>query len=1097
VSNPPWKNRPDDDESGEGADRPDDPSGDQPSDPTDPTGPSEPTGPSGPSEPAGRPDRGAGDDPMRDLAALFGPFAAGGAGAGGAGRFGGGRGGGGGGGGGPRGPQPAQAQAQRPRRSPLTVTLFALAAIVIAVTWLAGLWTDLLWYDSVGFRDVFTKVLLTRAALFVAGFGLVAGLVAGSMALAYKHRPIYVPTTQAQQVLEQYRQAIEPVRRLSMYAVPGVLGLLAGSAAASQWETVMLWINGGEFGTADPQFNLDVGFYVFELPFFRFLLGFATVALGLALVAALVTHYIYGGIQLPGRGPSTRMAFIHVGVLGALLALVRAGVYWLDRYSLTTREATLITGITYTDANAVLPTKAILAVAAVMLAGMFLAAIWTRSWRIPLVGIALLTVTSIVAGGIYPALVQSLRVRPSERALEAPFIQRNLDATRAAYGIDDIERTTYQATIDVEAGQLRQDAEVIPGIRLIDPSVVSPTFRQFESLRPYYAFPEVLDVDRYQIDGESADSVVAVREINLEGVPTSQRNWVNDHTNYTHGYGFVGAYGNRKTAEGDPIFFSGGLSDSTDAGDFEPRIYFGENSPIYSVVGDVEGAAPREFDFPDDEGAGGNRTYTYTGEGGVGVGNFLRQAAYALKYRELNFLLSEFVTSQSKILDHRTPTERVERVAPWLTLDGNVYPAVVDGRIQWIVDAYTMTADYPYSRVVDLQTATSDSVTERSNVITAGTGRINYVRNSVKATVDAYDGTVRLYAWDTSDPLLQAWSKTFPDSLTPMSEMSGELMAHVRYPQDLLKIQRLMLSSYHVTDPESFYTGQDFWAVPADPTMASQDQPTYYQSLAMPGQDEPSFSLTTTFIPTGSGREILRGFLAADADAGDVAGQKAESYGTLRLLELPRASSVDGPGQVQNQIEVSTERSQDPSEQLNLSQFIAQNRQSGRELTFGNLLTLPVGGGLLYVQPMYVQSSREGGSFPQNKATIAVFGKEVAWGTTLDQALDGLFGGDAGADAGDSDVDTDTGTDPDSTPDEPREGDPAALAQALADIQRAYADGEAALRSGDFTAYGEAQRRLQEAIARAVAASPSDIPAPTEPAADAADAPATEETTAP
>ena len=1031
---------------------------------------------------------------MRDLAAIFGPFAAGGAGAagGGSGRF------GGGGGGGPRPPQ-GPAQAPRRRRSPLTVTLFALAVVVMVVTWLAGLWTDLLWYDSVGFRNVFTTVLLTRGLLFLIGFLIVAGLVAGSMALAYKHRPLYVPTTPAQQVLEQYRQAIEPVRRLSMYAVPGVLGLLAGSAAAAQWETYLLWRNGGEFGTTDPEFNLDVGFYVFDLPFFRFLLGFATIALGLALVAALVTHYIYGGIQLPGRGPSTRLAFVHVGVLGALLALVRAGVYWLDRYSLTTREAKLITGITYTDANAVLPTKAILAVASVLVAGMFLAAIWTRSWRIPIVGVALLTVTSIVAGGIYPALVQSLRVRPSERALETPYIQRNIDATRAAYGIDEIERTSYQAVTDVEAGQLRQDAEVIPGIRLIDPNIVSPTFRQFESLRPYYSFPEVLDVDRYQIDGESADSVVAVREINLDGVPTSQRNWVNDHTNYTHGYGFVGAYGNRKTAEGDPIFFSGGLSDDTGAGEFEPRIYFGENSPLYSVVGDVEGAAPREFDIPDDEGTGGSRTYTYSGEGGVDVGSFLRKAAYALKYRELNFLLSEFVTSESKILDHRTPVERVERVAPWLTLDGNVYPAVVDGRIQWIVDAYTMTASYPYSRLVDLQTATSDSITERSNLITASTGRINYVRNSVKATVDAYDGTVTLYAWDTEDPLLKAWSKAFPDSLTPLSEMSADVMSHVRYPQDLLKIQRVMLSSYHVTDPESFYTGQDFWAVPADPTMASQDQPTYYQSLTMPGQEEPSFSLTTTFIPTGSGREILRGFLAADADAGSTAGQKAESYGTLRLLELPRASAVDGPGQVQNQIEVSTERSQDPSEQLNLSQFIAQNRQSGRELTFGNLLTLPVGGGLLYVQPMYVQSSREGGSFPQNKATIAVFGKEVAWGTTLDQALDGLFGGDAGASAGDSDVDPGDATDEDpAAPEEPREGDPAALAQALADIQRAYADGEAALRSGDFTAYGEAQQRLQEAITRAVAASPNDIPPPSPvPSATATETPTAEETTAP
>ena len=1069
MSNSPWMDRPADDEDGEETRRPD--------------GPKEPVDPD-------RPDP---NDPMRDLAALFGPFAAGGSGGGrgGSGSGGGSGGSGGGGGRGPQGPRAPQGQGGR-KRSPLTITLFVLAVLVTVLTWLAGLWTDWLWFDSVGFRRVFTTVLTTRALLFVVGFVVVAGLVASSMAIAYRTRPIYVPTTPAQQVLEQYRQAIEPVRRLSMYVVPGILGLLAGSAASGQWQTFLMWRHGGDFGTKDPQFNLDAGFYVFDLPFFRFVLGFATIALALALAAALVTHYVYGGIQLPGRGPSTRTAFIHVGILGALLALVRAGVYWLDRYGLTTSEGRLITGITYTDANAVLPTKAILAVAAVMCAGMFLAAIWTRSWRIPIIGVALLVITSIVAGGIYPALVQSLRVRPSERALEAPFIQRNIEATRYAYGIDEIERTSYPAVTEAEAGQLRQDAATIPGIRLVDPNIVSPTFRQFESLRPYYAFPEILDVDRYNIEDEVADAVVAVREINLAGVPASQRNWVNDHTVYTHGYGFIGAYGNRRTGEGDPVFFSGGLRDDTGAGKFEPRIYFGELSPLYSVVGDSEGTQPREFDYPDDEGVGGNVLNTYDGEGGVALGGFLRKVAYALKYRELNFLLSEFVTSESKILDHRTPVERVERVAPWLTLDGNVYPAVVDGRIKWIVDGYTMSSRYPYSQLGDLQNATSDSVTERTNLISVGQGRINYVRNSVKATVDAYDGSVSLYAWDTEDPLLQAWDKAFPGALTPLSEMSGDLMSHVRYPQDLLKIQRLLLSQYHVTDAESFYTGQDFWAIPNDPTQPGQDQPTYYQSLAMPGQDSPSFSLTTTFIPTGSGREILRGFLAADADAGTTAGQKAESYGTLRLLELPRASAVDGPGQVQNQIEVSTERSQDPSEQLNLSQFIAQNRQSGRQLTFGNLLTLPVGGGLLYVQPMYVQSAREGGSFPQNKATIAVFGKEVAWGTTLNQALDGLFGGDAGASAGDEDVTPDPETDPG----EPREGDPVALAQALADMEKAYADGEAALRAGDFAAYGEAQARLRDAINRAVQASPSELPEPVEPT-DAAGEDAGTETDAP
>ena len=447
-----------------------------------------------------------------------------------------------------------------------------------------------------------------------------------------------------------------------------------------------------------------------------------------------------------------------------------------------------------------------------------------------------------------------------------------------------------------------------------------------------------------------------------------------------------------------------------------------------------------------------------------------------MKYREPKLILSDQVTGQSRLLDHRSPKERVERVAPWLTLDGNVYPAVVDGRIQWIVDGYTTTARYPNSRIADLADATSDSVSEQSRVVGVASGRVNYIRNAVKATVDAYDGTVRLYGWDAEDPLLKAWSKAFPGSVRPVSEMSAELMSHVRYPQDLFKVQRQLLTRYHVTDAESFYTGQDFWRVPKDPTHANgtQDQPTYYQSLAMPGQQAPTFSLTTTFIPTGSGREILRGFLAVDADAGTRAGAPSEDYGSMRLLELPRASAVDGPGQIQNQIEVSTERSQSPRESLNLSQFIAQNRQSGKTLTYGNLLTLPVGGGLLYVQPLYVQASKEGGSFPQIKATVAVFGKKVAWGETLDQALDGLFGGESGATTGDAGQMPGEGAPPSSGGTAPATGD---LAAAIAEVQAAYAAGQEALKAGDFTAYGEAQKRLEAAIARASAAAAS-LPTP-------------------
>ncbi len=964
-----------------------------------------------------------------------------------------------------------------------------LVGLVVIGGIVADVLTDIWWYDSVGFRGVFVKEIVAKAGLFVVAGLLTGTAVAVSLVAAYRTRPLYIPMTQAQQVLEQYRQAIEPLRRLAVWTIPIVLGLLAGSGAMGAWRTFLLWANREPFGLVDPQFGMDVGFFVFTLPWLRFVVSFATVVLVLAFVAGAFTHYVYGGLQLPGRGPTTRAAYVHLGILGALIALTRAASYWLDRYTLATQKGTLLTGITYTDDKAVLPTKAILAVAALMCAGFFLAAIWSRSWRLPLTGVALLVVTAVVAGGAYPALIQSLRVKPSEKSLEAPYLERNITATRTAFGLDRVKRIQNPAPATAEDKDvLRAAANDIPGVRVIDPNVVAPTFRQLEGQRDYYAFPDTLDVDRYTIDEQTRDAVVAVREINLDGLPDNQRNWLNDHTVYTHGYGFYAAYGNQRTTEGDPVFFEGG--GRTSLGDYEPRIYFGELSPSYSVVGAPEGDSPREFDFP----AGGDGDVavnnTYSGEGGVEIGSLLRRAAYAVKYREANFLLSDAVNESSRILDYRTPTERVERVAPWLRLDGNVYPAVVEGRVQWIVDGFTTSASYPNSRLIELADATSDAVTQRSTVVTVGAGQVNYVRNAVKATVDAHDGSVKLYGWDTKDPMLKAWSKAFPGSVRPISEISGDLMAHIRYPQDLVKVQRELLNEYHVTNPDEFYSNSDKWRVPRDPSQVSQDQPVVFQSIAMPGEDEAAFSITTPFVPASNneaGREILRGLLAVDADAGSEAGKPAEDYGSLRLLEYGSATPA-GPGQVLNQIQNSPVRSQNAAEQLSLAQYITNNSGGGKTLTFGNLLTFPLEGRMFYVQPIYVQAAAGSGSFPQNKITVAVYGTTVAWGDTLEQAVSGLFGQGDGSEAP---------TDP-GQPTEPGTGEPAEptgsaatqLAAALTEMQAAYAAGQEALKTGNFTAYDQAQKRLDAAIKRAAVlapqldpdaapATPSPSPSPT------------------
>lgn len=966
-----------------------------------------------------------------------------------------------------------------PTRRPLVTALVVTAVLLVVIALAAQFWTEVLWYQSVGFAGVFTTQLVTKILLGLVGGLLTAAMVWSSIHFAYRNRPIYAPSPETQ-AMDHYRELVEPMRRTATVAAPLAVGLFAGLSAATQWDTFLLWRNGSPFGTTDPEFKLDIGFFVFDLPWINFVVAFLTMILVIGFITAAFTHYLYGGIVAGSKMRSTQAARVHLSVIAAVLVLVRAVAFWIDRYNLATAESTKITGIQYTESHAIIPTKGILAVAAVMCAIMFLTTIWTRSWRLPLVGVAVLAVLVVAVGGIYPALVQSLKVRPSEKSLEVPYIQRNINATRDAYGLSAMDVNPYDTKTVAAPGQLRGDAATVPGIRLIDPNIVSPTFKQLEASKGYYQFADVLDVDRYQIDGKSQDTVIAARELDLNGVPDAQRNWLNDHTVYTHGYGVVAAKGNTREPDGRPTFIESQIGTTGALGKYQPRIYFGESSPEYSVVGGNK----QEFDYPDPNGTG-QISYTYAGTGGVQL-DALKRLAYAVKYREVNFLLSDAVTNDSRVLDHRTPRERVQRVAPWLTLDGNAYPAVVDGRVQWILDGYTTSASYPYSENTTLDMATEDAVTStRTAVRAVQAGQVNYVRNSVKATVDAYDGTVALYQWDEQDPVLKAWMSIFPGTVKPLSDIKGSLMAHLRYPEDLFKVQRKLLEKYHDTQASSFYGGQNFWRVPDDPTQPADAlmQPPYYLSLAMPDQSKPAFSLTSTFMPTGD-RNVLSGFLAVDGDAGSQTGKKSPDYGKLRLLETT-GGTVNGPGQVYNDMRTSTVTSNDASlgRQLTLAQFISTTSSTGASVIFGNQLTLPVGGGLLYVQPIYVQARSTGsGTYPRLSAVAVAFGDKIAWAGSLDAALNDLFGGSSGAQAGD------TGTTPTPTPvpggtptptpsgtaTPPPAGsaDSAALSKALKDAQAAYVKGEAALRKGDFAAYGQAQAELKDALQRAVDASP-------------------------
>ncbi len=972
--------------------------------------------------------------------------------------------------------------APRRKPSPFGLTLALLFGILGALAALASFWTDVLWFDMTGYSPVLWTRLGTQLTLFVVAALLAGLLVASSMLIGYRSRPIYAPTTPQQEALDRYREALDPLRRLAMVVAPLIFGAFGGLAAASQWQTALLWLNRQPFGKQDPTFGLDVGFFVFTLPWLQFLVSFGTMALVLALVTAAVTHYIYGGLQLSGSGPrTTKAARIHLSLLAAALVLLRAVSYWLERYDLTTSQGKLITGLQYTDQHAVLPTKAILAIAAFICAGLFIATIWSNSWRLPMIAVGMLLVTSLVVGNLYPLAVQNLVVTPSEAQREAEFISKNIQATRDAYGIADIQKQEYNAETVATPGQLREDAATVPGIRLLDPTIVSPTFTQTQGLRRYYGFPDVLDVDRYKVKGETRDTVIAARELDLNGVP--QRNWINDHTVYTHGYGIVAAYGNKQTKDGEPSYYVRDIPPKGELGEFEPRIYFGERSTQYSIVGKAEGGNDRELDF---QSAQGEQYNTYAGGGGVAMDNFLKRAAYAIKYREYRILLSEQVGDFSSMLDHRTPRERVQRVAPWLTLDGNAYPAVVDGRVQWILDAYTTSAHYPYSQTRSLEAVTSDAVTARAQSVAAvRAGEVNYIRNSVKATVDAYSGKVTLYSWDENDPVLKAWGQAFDGTLRPMSEISGELMSHLRYPEDLFKVQRDLLTKYHITDAGGFYSGGEYWRVPEDPTtgVAAADgaqaqqlpaQPPYYLSVAMPGQENPSFSLTTSFSPFGRDRPYLTAFVAVDSDAGSEAGQRREGYGTMRLLDLPSSTNVPGPTQVQNSIDSSNTNS--PDFGLTLSQFLNIGAQGGSRVSKGNLLTLPVGGGLLYVQPEYV-SGTAGSTYPRLQAVVVSFGNEIAWASTLDKALDELFKGDSGAEAGDSGVQPTPATPgtaptPGQTPSPSTSAAPTELKAALAEVQKQYDAGRAAMQKGDWAAYGQAQEKLDAAIKKAIELQP-------------------------
>ncbi|MEV8023461.1 UPF0182 family protein [Microbacterium sp. NPDC080220] len=960
---------------------------------------------------------------------------------------------------------PATSTPPNPVRRTIAITVGVLVVLVIAFFAFAGLYTDWQWYRQLGFDGVLVTQWTARVVMFLVGFAAMALPVFAAIQLAYRLRPVYARLSSQ---LDHYQEVVEPLRRLAMWGIPVFFGFFAGFAASAQWETVWLWANGVSTGQKDPQFGLDTGFYLFQMPFYSVVLGFASAVLLICLLVTVVVSYLYGSVRVGQRELRiSKAARIQLAIVAALYLAVQAVSLWLDQYKTLTTQGERFTGASYVDVNAVIPGLAILSVAAAIVAALFIVTAIIGRWRFPLIGTALLIVSSLVVGVAYPWAVSQFQVAPNLETYEAPYVERNLEATKFAYGIDGLEKTPYEAVTTAEQGQLRADADTTASIRIMDPAIIGPTVRQLEQYRSYYQFQNPLDVDRYEIDGKTQDAVVSVRELNLDQLGNAQ-SWYNNTLVYTHGYGVVAAKGNERTDDGNPVFLERGIptaGDLTQNEEYEPRIYFGESSPPYSIVGAPEGSDPVELDYPrGEDGADQTRT-TFAGDGGPNIGNPFNRLLYALKFQSTDILFSDGINEESQILYDRNPRDRVQKVAPYLELDSDPYPSVVDGRVVWIIDGYTLSNNYPYSSIVSLRDAISDTTNTQPRV---ALDDVNYIRNSVKATVDAYDGSVTLYAWDDQDPLLQAWQKIYPSTLKPVSEMSGDLMSHVRYPTDLFKVQRAMLGTYHVDDAQSFIRRDNAWRTPQDPVTPANLQPPYYLTMQMPGQDQPSFSMFTSFIPASVGddeRNVLLGYLAVDSNAGSEAGKKGEDYGTLRMLEIGADVSVPGPGQVQNEFRSNAS----VAREVNLLQ------QGQSDVLNGNLLTLPVGGGLLYVQPVFVQAS-SGTQLPQLRKILVSFGKQVAFEDTLQQALDKLFGGDSGATAGDDGTTPTPSATPGATPSpEPTDGtstppagvgdETARLLQEAREVMLARDD---AMQKGDWAAYGEQDERLTNIIDRLI-----------------------------
>ncbi|MDP6512169.1 MAG: UPF0182 family protein [SAR202 cluster bacterium] len=852
--------------------------------------------------------------------------------------------------------------------------LAAIVALFVISSISRAIYTDLLWFDALGFKSVYTKILSTKIVMFLVGAAIFAGMISTSLWFGLKQSRGEVTLPLPPEVISVLNKAVI----VGVIGVGGVLSIIFGTVFSSRWELFLKFTNAAEFPLRDPVYGKSASFYIFDLPILTFLQGWLLGAFIVVLLATLALHFVNFSLRGVNFSLSSTMR-LHLSIIAALIMFTIAWGHWLDRWELVLSDQGAVFGAAFTDLNARQPALLVLTIVASASGVLMLVNAYMRGLRILVGAVALWLVLALLLGAAWPALTQQFSVTPNEFVKEEEFIARNIEFTRQGFALERIEEQFYPAETEITADLVRNNITTVNNIRLWDPRPLSDVYRQIQAIRTYYDFVDA-DMDRYTIDGQYRQVALSAREVAPEGLSAESQTWVNNKLVYTHGIGVAMSPVTEFTPEGRPVFFAKdipndgtlpvGVENSPSGPDLlidNPRIYYGENTLEHTVVN----SATDELDY---QTSGDvlirNR---YDGTGGVRMSSIFRKLAYTWQIGDINLLISSQITSESRLQYRRSIEERIATVAPFLILDADPYIVVADGKLTWIQDAYTATDKFPYS--------------DPSGDIETGT--FNYMRNSVKITIDAYNGDLTFYIWDTADPIVQTYSKIFPDLFTDGSEMAPALRTHVRYPLDFFAAQAEKYIKYHMQDPQNFYNNVDLWETPNEKFGQSDTlQPVepYYAIMKLPGEEKEEFVLLFPYTPNQ--RKNLIGWMAARSDG--------EHYGKLLAFNFPKDLNVDGPEQVEARID----NDQD------ISAWFTLRCSAGSVCIRGNLLVIPIANSLLYAEPVYIRA--EGVNFPELKRVILGTADKVVMEDSLELALAELTG-DRSFAAGSGDSPSSTG----------------------------------------------------------------------------------------